>query len=59
MTDYLNIMCVYLIGYQVFDVIINCYNMSFVTALLYIIFCGIFFIAPMIYVCGVAVGGIK
>lgn len=55
MTDYLNLICAYLIGYQVIEAIIDFNYFAPIGALIRVVF----LIIPVWYVCGVAIGGTK
>ena len=52
MTDYLNLLCAYLIGYQILEAIVDMYYFAPVGALIRVVF----FIIPLWYVCGVVTG---
>ena len=56
MIDYLNLLCAYLIGYQILEVIIYWYYFAPVGALIRVVFRVVFFIAPLWYVCSVVTG---
>ena len=52
MTDYINFICFYLTSYLVIEAIIDWYYFAPVGALIRVVF----FIIPLLYVCGVAAG---